>query len=192
MDLESLKARAAPGSYTDEFIQSLERRFPFPAPELDTQHAPKKELKAVATFLYETFGFDLLIDDWRIHADYDGFHIIDHLPLTQEDCRKLVTLGIDTFKGRILKKAYPKRSLPLSTYLQFSLMERAYCLDHYSVSNEILNYEMTQIDDVLANMDNAYMVDEWLWSLWEALLRKQRLADAEQVKAVRTQLTKQL
>ena len=90
MDLESLKARAAPGSYTDEFIQSLERRMPFPAPELDTQRAPKKELKAVAAFLYETFGFDLLINDWRVHADYDGFHILDHLPLTQEDCRKLV------------------------------------------------------------------------------------------------------
>lgn len=59
-------------------------------------------------------------------------------------------------------------------------------------SNEILNYEMTQIDDVLENTDNVYMVDEWLWSLWEALLRKQRLADAEQVKAVRTQLAKQL
>lgn len=41
MDLESLKARATPGSYTDEFIQSLERRMPFPAPELDTQRAPK-------------------------------------------------------------------------------------------------------------------------------------------------------
>lgn len=192
MDLESLKAMATPGSHTDEFIQSLERRMPFPAPELDTQRAPKKELKAVAAFLYETFGFDLLIDDWRIHADYDGFHILDHLPLTQEDCRKLVTLEVDTVKGRILKKAYPKRSLPLSTYLQFSLMQRAYCLDHYSVSNEILNYEMTQIDDVLENTDNVYMVDEWLWSLWEALLRKQRLADAEQVKAVRTQLAKQL
>lgn len=192
MDLDSLKARATPGSYTDRFIQSLERRVPFPAPELDTQRAPKRELKAVAAFLYETFGFDLLIDDWRVHADYDGFHILDHLPLTQADCRKLVALEVDTVKGRILKKAYPKRSLPLSTYLQFSLMQRAYCLDHYSVSNEILDYEMTQIDDVLDNTDNVYMVDEWLWSLWEGLLRKQRLADAEQVKAVRTQLAKQL
>ena len=36
MDLESLKARATPGSYTDRFIQSLEQRVPFPAPELDT------------------------------------------------------------------------------------------------------------------------------------------------------------
>ena len=192
MDLESLKARATPGSYTEEFIQSLERRFPFPAPELDTQRAPKRELKAVAAFLYETFGFDLLIDDWRIHADYDGFHILDHLPLTQADCRKLVALEVDTVKGRILKKAYPKRSLPLSTYLQFSLMQRAYCLDHYSVATNILDYEMTQIDDVLENTDNIYMVDEWLWSLWEGLLRKQRLVDAEQVKAVRTQLAKQL
>lgn len=143
-------------------------------------------------FYTRPLGYDLLIDDWRVHADHDGFHILNHLPLTQADCRKLVALEVDTVKGRILKKAYPKRSLPLSTYLQFSLMQRAYCLDHYSVSNKILDYEMTQMDDVLKNTDNVYMVDEWLWSLWEALLRKQRLADAEQVKAVRTQLAKQL
>lgn len=192
MDLETLKAMAAPGSYIDQFLQDLEYRRPALGMDLDATQASSTELHAVATFLYETFGFDLLIYDWRLYADYDGARLLDYMPLTQTDCRKLVALGVETHKGRILKKAYPKRSLPLSTYLQFSLMTRARCLDQYSVSKEILDYEMTQIDDVLENTNNVYMVDDWLWSLWEALLRKQRLADAEQVKAVRTQLAKQL
>lgn len=190
MDLESLKARATPGSYTDRFIQSLERRAPFPAPELDIQRAPNRELKAVAAFLYETFGFDLLVDDWKIHTDYDGALLLDYLPLTQADCRKLVALGVDTNKGQILKQAYPDGSLPLSTYRQFPLIDRSYCLEYYPVSKVILDYEMTQLDSALEDRDNVLTIDDWLWNLWEALLQKGRPADAKQVKAVRDQLAK--
>lgn len=192
MDLETLKAMATPGSYIDRFIQGLEGRLPTLSMGLQPYQASATELRAVAMFLYETFGFDLLIYDWQLYMEYTGRYILDYMPLTQTDCRKLVALGVDTSECQILRKAYPNGSLPLGAYLMLSINYQACCLEYYPVSDEILDHEMTQIDDVLENTDNVYMVDEWLWSLWEALLRKQRLVDAEQVKAVRTQLAKQL
>ena len=190
MDLETLKAMATPGSYIDRFIQGLEGRLPTLGMGLQPYQASATELRAVAMFLYETFGFDLLIYDWRLYTDYDGALLLDHLPLTQADCRKLVTLGVDTNKGQILKKAYPDESLPLDTYRQFSLPDKAYCLEYYPVSKAILDYEMTQIASALEDRDNALTIDDWLWNLWEALLQKGRPADAKQVKAVRDQLAK--
>lgn len=190
MDLETLKEMATPGSYIDQFLQDLECRRPTVGMDLVAADASKTELHAVATFLYETFGFDLLIYDWRLYADYDGARLLDYLPLTQADCRQLVALGLDTSKGRILKKAYPNGSLPLSTYRQFPLIDRSYCLEYYPVSKAILDYEMTQLDCALEDTDNVYILDDWLWSLWSVLIEKGRHFDAKQVKAVKDQLAK--
>lgn len=190
MDLDSLKSMATPGSYIDQFLQDLECRLPISAMNFLADHTSTTELHAVATFLYEIFGFDLLIYDWRLYTNYDGALLLDYLPLTQADCRKLVALGVDTNKGQILKQAYPDGSLPLSIYRQFSLPDKAYCLEYYPVSKVILDYEMTQLDSALEDRDNALTIDDWLWNLWEALLQKGRPADAKQVKAVRDQLAK--
>ena len=175
MDLESLKARATPGSYTDEFIQGLECRLPTLSMGLQPYRASATELHAVATFLYETFGFDLLIYDWHLHMDYTGRCLLDYLPLTQTDCRKLVALKVDTDECQILRKAYPNGSLPLGPYLMMPIYNQARCLEHYPVSDEILDHEMTNLEGTMDDVDNVYDLRDWLQGLRKALRKKKTI-----------------
>ena len=190
MDLATLKAMATPGSYIDRFIQGLEGRLPTLGMGLQPYQASATELRAVAMFLYETFGFDLLIYDWYLHMDYTGRYILDYMPLTQTDCRKLVALGVDTGKCQILRKAYPNGSLPLVAYLMLSINYQACCLEDYPISDEILNYEMTHLEGTINDVDDVYNLRGWLQSLRKALRKKKRYRDAKQVNTLYDQLAK--
>lgn len=190
MDLETLKAMATPGSYIDRFIQGLEGRLPTLGMGLQPYQASATELRAVAMFLYETFGFDLLIYDWYLHMDYTGRYILDCMPLTQTDCRKLVALGVDTGECQILRKAYPNGSLPLGAYLMLSINYQARCLEYYPISDEILNYEMTHLEGTINDVDDVYNLRGWLQSLRKALRKKKRYRDAKRVNTLYDQLAK--
>lgn len=190
MDLTTLKARATPGSYIDQFIQGLECRLPLLSMGLRSYQASATELQAVAMFLYETFGFDLLIYDWQLYMEYTGRCILDYMPLTQTDCRKLVALGVDTGECQILRKAYPNGSLPLGAYLMLPIYNQARCLKHYPVSDEILNYEMANLEGTINDVDDVYDLDDWLQSLRKALRKKKRYRDAKQVNTLHHQLAK--
>jgi hypothetical protein len=190
MDLETLKAMATPGSYIDRFIQGLEGRLPTLGMGLQPYQASATELRAVAMFLYETFGFDLLIYDWYLHMDYTGRYILDYLPLTQTDCCKLVALGVDTGECQILRKAYPNGSLPLGAYLMLSINYQAHCLEDYPISDEILNYEMTHLEGTINDVDDVYNLRRWLQSLRKALRKKKRYRDAKRVNTLYDQLAK--
>lgn len=176
MDLTTLKAMATSGSYIDRFIQGLEGRLPTLGMGLQPYQASATELRAVAMFLYETFGFDLLIYDWYLHMDYTGRYILDYLPLTQIDCRKLVALGVDTGECQILRKAYPNGSLPLVTYLMLSINYQAHCLEDYPISDEILNYEMVNLEGTINDVDDVYGLRDWLQSLRKALRKKKTVS----------------
>ena len=190
MDLDSLKSMATPGSYIDQFLQGLEDRLPTIGMGLQPYRASATELHAVATFLYETFGFDLLIYNWYLHMDYTGRNILDYMPLTQTDCRKLVTLGVDTGKCQILRKAYPNGSLPLGAYRMLSINYQACCLEDYPISDEILNYEMVNLEGTINDVDDVYDLRDWLQSLRKALRKKKRYRDAKQVNTLHHQLAK--
>lgn len=190
MDLDSLKAMATPGSYIYRFIQGLEGRLPTLGMDLQPYQASATELRAVAMFLYETFGFDLLIYDWYLHMDYTGRYILDYMPLTQTDCRKLVALGVDTGECQILRKAYPNGSLPLVAYLMLSINYQARCLEDYPISDEILNYEMVNLEGTINDVDDVYDLRDWLPSLRKALRKKKRYRDAKRVNTLYDQLAK--
>ena len=190
MDLDSLKAMATPGSYIDQFIQGLERRRPLLGMGLRPYQASATELQAVALFLYETFGFDFLIYDWHLYMEYTGRYILDYLPFTQTDCRKLVALGVDTSECQILRKAYPNGSLPLGAFLMLSINYQACCLEDYPISDEILNYEMVNLEGTINTVDNVYNLRDWLQSLRKALRKKKRYRDAKQVNTLHDQLAK--
>lgn len=190
MDLDSLKAMATPGSYIDQFIQGLECRLPLLSMGLRPYQASATELQAVALFLYETFGFDFLIYDWRLYMEYTGRYILDYLPFTQTDCRKLITLGVDTGECQILRKAYPNGSLPLGAYLMLSINYQAHCLEDYPISDEILNYEMVNLEGTINDVDDVYDLRDWLPSLRRALRKKKRYAEAKRVNTLYDQLAK--
>lgn len=190
MDLETLKAMATPGSYIDQFIQGLECRLSLLSMGLRPYQASATELQAVAIFLYETFGFDLLIYDWYLHMDYTGRYILDYMPLTQTDCRKLVALGVDTGECQILRKAYPNGSLPLVAYLLLPIYNQACCLEDYPISDEILNYEMVNLEGTINDVDDVYDLRDWLPSLRRALRKKKRYRDAKRVNTLYDQLAK--
>ena len=190
MDLESLKAMATPGSYIDQFIQGLECRLPTISMGLQPYRASATELHAVARFLYETFGFDLLIYDWNLHMDYTGRHLLDYMPLTPTDCRKLITLGVDTGECQILRKAYPNGSLPLGAYLMLPVYNQARCLEYYPVSDEILNYEMTNLEGIMNDVEDVYDLRDWLPSLRRALRKKKRYVEAKRVNTLYHHLAK--
>lgn len=190
MDLDSLKAMATPGSYIYRFIQGLEGRLPTLGMGLQPYQASATELRAVAMFLYETFGFDLLIYDWYLHMDYTGRYILDYMPLTQTDCRKLVALGVDTGECQILRKAYPNGSLPLGAYLLLPIYNQACCLEYYPVSDEILDHEMAHLEVTLNDVEDVYDLRDWLPSLRKALRKKKRYRDAKRVNTLYDQLAK--
>lgn len=190
MDLETLKAMATPGSYIDQFLQDLECRRPLLDMDLRPYQASATELHAVAIFLYETFGFDLLIYDWNLHMDYTGRHLLDYPPLTQTDCRKLITLGVDTGECQILRKAYPNGSLPLGAYLMLPIYNQSRCLEYYPVADEILNYEMANLEGTMNEVDDVYDLSNWLQSLRKALRKKKRYVDAKRVNTLHQQLVK--
>ena len=190
MDLVTLKAMATPGSYIDQFIQGLECRRPLLGMDLQPYRASATELHAVAIFLYETFGFGLLIYDWNLHMEYTGCHLLDYLPFTQTDCRKLITLGLDTGECQILRKAYPKGSLPLGAYLMLPIYNQARCLEYYPVSDEILNHEMTNLEGIMNDVEDVYDLRDWLPSLRRALRKKKRYAEAKRVNTLYHHLAK--
>ncbi len=191
MDLATLKAMATPGSYIDQFIQGLECRLPLLSMGLRPYQASATELQAVALFLYETFGFDFLVYDWHLHMEYTGRHLLDYLPFTQTDCRKLITLGADTSECQILRKAYPNGSLPLVAYLLLPIYNQACCLEYYPVSDEILDHEMTHLEVTLNDVEDVYDLRDWLPSLRRALRKKKRYAEAKRVNTLYGQLAKQ-
>ena len=128
MTLEELKAMAEEGSYLEDFIRGLEHQLPFPDMELEAIEATSDELKAVAEYLYETFGLAVLIDDWAIHEDYDAAYVMDYLPLTDADCHDLLSRGIDSTPLDILHRVYPEGKLPLDRYLEFPIEYQTRCL----------------------------------------------------------------
>ena len=178
MTLEELKAMAEEGSYLEDFIRGIENRLPFPDMELEAIEATSDELKAVAEYLYETFGLAILIYAWEIHKDYDASYVMDYLPLTDADCHYLLSRGIDNNSLDILQKVYPEGDLPLDRYLEFPIQYQTKCLSVYQVSDEILDYEVSRVDSLKEVLD-ADLFDEWLTTLVETLEYRGRYDDSD-------------
>lgn len=178
MTLEELKAMAEEGSYLEDFIHGLENQLPFPDMDCEAIEATSDELKAVAEYLYETFGLTILIDDWAIHEDYDAAYVMDYLPLTEADCDYLLSREVDSTPLSILHRVYPKGKLPLERYRDFSMQYKIRCLDAYKVSNKILDYEVSRVDSLKEVLD-ADLFDEWLTTLVETLEYRGRYDDSD-------------
>ena len=178
MTLEELKAMAEEGSYLEDFIRGIENRQAFPDMKVEAIEATKEELKAVAEYLYETFGLAILIDDWEIHEDYDAAYVMDYLPLTDADCHSLLLREVDSASLDILHRVYPKGKLPLDRYRDFSIQYQIRCLDAYKVSNQILDHEVGRADSLKEVLD-ADLFDEWLTTLVETLEYRGRYNDSD-------------
>lgn len=63
MTLEELKALAKPGSQLEIFVQGLDARLPWADIRFNANEMDYQELDALATFLYATFGLDVLVHD---------------------------------------------------------------------------------------------------------------------------------
>lgn len=178
MTLEELKAMAEEGSYLEDFIRGLENQLSFPDMDCEAIEATSDELKAVAEYLYETFGLAILIDDWAIHEDYDAAYVMDYLPLTDTDCHDLLSRGIDSTPLDILHRAYPEGKLPLDRYRDFPMQYQIRCLGAYKVSNKILDHELGRVES-LKEVQDADLFDEWLTTLVETLEYRGRYDDSD-------------
>lgn len=187
MTLEELRALAKPGSQLEIFVQGLDARLPFPTIPFAVNKMDYRELDALATFLYETFGLDVLVHDWRIHEDPNHSSLLRHLPLTPDDCRYLIDHEIDNEHMDVIRKMFPHETLPLDVYRQFSLSFQSRCLRSYTVPNVILNDEYSRVDHYIETLkrDDLY---EWLNNLMLALIVGDRCSDSLEVQRKYEQL----
>lgn len=169
---------AEEGSYLEDFIRGIENRQAFPDMDLEAIEATSDELKAVAEYLYQTFGLTILIDDWAIHEDYDASYVMSYLPLTDDDCHSLLSREVDSTSLDILHRVYPDDKLPLECYRDFSMQYQIRCLDAYKVSDKILDYEVDRVDSLKEVLD-ADLFDEWLTTLVETLEYRGRYNDSD-------------
>ena len=183
MTLEELRALAEPGSQLEIFIQGLDACLPWPEMQFAMNKMDYRDIVALATFLYETFGLAVLVHDWRIHEDPNHSSLLRHLPLTPEDCCYLIDHEIDNEYMDIIRRVYPEESLPLELYRGFSLPLQIRCLNYYALSGRILDDEYDRVDQYVETLERGELHD-WLLGLILALEVANRYYDATQVKII--------
>ena len=78
----------------------------------------------------------------------------------------------------------------MGAYLMLPIYNQARCLEYYPVSDEILNYEMANLEGTMNDVDDVYDLGNWLQSLRKALRKKKRYVDAKRVNTLHRQLVK--
>ena len=187
MTLEELRALAKPGSQLEIFVQGLDARLPFPKIPFAVNKMDYKEIVALATFLYETFGLTVMVHDWRIQEDSNHSSLLRHLPLTPEDCRYLIDREIDNEYMDVIRKAFPHETLPLELYRQFSFSFQSRCLRSYTLSGLILDDEYGRVDHYIETLERDDLY-EWLNNLMLALSVGDRCSDSLEVQRKYEQL----
>lgn len=115
------------------------------------------------------------LDDFlRKRATY----VMNHYPLTDDDCEYLLSREIDNYPLDILHRVYPDGSLPLDRYRLFSFEYQVDCLSRYEVSNEILDYELSRVDSTEEVLGADLFQDRFV-ALADALDARERYDDTD-------------
>lgn len=177
MTLEELKALVKPGSQLEIFVQGLDARLPWADIRFNANEMDYQELDALATFLYATFGLDVLVHDWRIQDYSHHSSLFRYLPLTPADCRYLIDHEIDNEYMDVIRRVYPRETLPLELYRQFSLPFQSRCLRSYTMPGVILDDEYSRVDHYIETLERDDLY-EWLNNLMLALIVGDRCSDS--------------
>lgn len=183
MTLEELRALAKPGSQLEIFVQGLDARLPWSDIQFSTNNMEYGDVYPLATFLYNTFGLDVLVHDWRIHEDSNHIRLFRYLPFMPDECHYLIDREIDNKYVDMIRRVYPEASLPLELYRQFSLSLQIRCLKYYALSGLILDDEYNRVDQYMETLERGDLHD-WLLGLILALEVANRYYDATKVKII--------
>lgn len=180
MTLEELRALSTPGSQLEIFVQGLDARLPWPDIQFAVNKMDYRELDALAAFLYETFGLGVLVHDWQIQDYPHHSSLFRYLPLTPEDCHYLIAHEIDNEYMDVIRRVYPRETLPLELYRKFSLPFQSRCLRSYTMPGVILDDEYNRVDHYIETLERDDL-REWLNNLMLALIVGDRCSDSLEV-----------
>lgn len=105
-------------------------------------------------------------------------YVMNHYPLTDDDCEYLLSREIDNQTLGILHRVYPNGGLPLDRYVLFSVEYQVKCLSCYEVSDTILGYELSRAD-LTEEVLGADLFQDRLIALVDALYDRGRYEDTD-------------